>query len=388
MNLEHCLAIVERIIASKSFGRSETYANMLKYLVEGTVEHKSLKETTIANDIFGKENFDPSQSTLVRVYAYHLRKKLAKYYENEGVNDSTIIEIPKGGYEVQFIDKLETDIPLVKNKTPWVIGIGSFLLLAIGLVVFFNFQKEGANTLWEDILSSNKPSMLVIGDLLIYKEIDSVTGRAKTIRDPGINSKEEFYSKKLNGGYESSRVELLSYAYLIKNSANWVKDLSNVLFRYKKDFVIRTMSRFNPKELSDNNLIVIGMLKTLGLFKDYLKKEGYTLKNGITYKDSKTGKIQSYKPSGNASEYHTDYSVIMKVAGPNNNSIYLFGGILDTGASQSLKYFTDVKLANDLELTLKKKFGEIPQSYKVLLEVSGIDRMELNSTIIHLEKIE
>ena len=107
----------------------------------------------------------------------------------------------------------------------------------------------------------------------------------------------------------------------------------------------------------------------------------------LTYTDKRTGQKHTYSPSGNADKYHTDYAVILKVFGPNNNNIYLFGGILDTGTSQSLKNFTDYKLAQQLEVALINKFGEVPDNYKILLEVSGIDRMELNSKIIHLERI-
>ena len=107
MNKEHYLSIVDGIIASKSFGRSDTYANMLKYLVTCSLEANIPKETTIASEIFGKERFDPSQSTLIRVYIYNLRKKLKKYYENEGINDEVFLEIPKGSYEVKFTKKVK-----------------------------------------------------------------------------------------------------------------------------------------------------------------------------------------------------------------------------------------------------------------------------------------
>lgn len=149
------------------------------------------------------------------------------------------------------------------------------------------------------------------------------------------------------------------------------------------------MSRFNPKELSDNNLMVVGMLKTLGLFKDYMSNEGFNLERGIlSYTDEKAKEVFRYSPKGDADEYHTDYAVILKVKGPNNNSIILFGGIWDTGASQSLKHFTDFKLAKNLQNTMLEKFGEIPENYKILLEVSGIDRMELNSKILHIEEVK
>jgi hypothetical protein len=121
MNKEHYLNIVERITTSKSFGRSATYANMLKYLVECTLTNNIPKETTIASDIFGKENFDPSQSTLIRVYVYNLRKKLTRYYENEGITDTVILKIPKGNYEVKFIDQTPTKTTVLKTKTNCVI---------------------------------------------------------------------------------------------------------------------------------------------------------------------------------------------------------------------------------------------------------------------------
>mgnify|MGYP003636120107 CR=1 FL=1 len=97
--------ITAKIINSKSFGHSNTYANLLLFLVASTLEEDIPKETTIASEILGKPNFDPSQSTLVRVYIYNLRKKLAKYYSKEGKEDKIIVQIPKGSYEVRFVEK-------------------------------------------------------------------------------------------------------------------------------------------------------------------------------------------------------------------------------------------------------------------------------------------
>ncbi|MEM1358210.1 MAG: helix-turn-helix domain-containing protein [Bacteroidota bacterium] len=71
--------LVDRIIQSKSFGRSETYANLLRYLVACSAAGNPPKEVTIAVEILGKTNFDSSESSTVRVYMYKLRKKLADY---------------------------------------------------------------------------------------------------------------------------------------------------------------------------------------------------------------------------------------------------------------------------------------------------------------------
>ncbi|NMH87532.1 hypothetical protein [Flavivirga algicola] len=392
MEKEHYSSIVETIIASKSFGRSDTYANLFRYLVECTIESQIPKETTIANDIFGKEQFDPSQSTLIRVYVYNLRKKLAGYYENEGINDTTVLKIPKGSYKVQFIKK---DDQLAKKKSYNKVWVTLIILSVIAIPFLFDIARNRTNEvrqteLWSDLFASKNNTMMVLGDLFIYEETDSITGQVKTVRDPSINSPEEFDTIKSVYTRKGIAFESLSYSFLIRNSALWVKDLSEVFYEAEKDFVIRTMSRFNPKELPDNDLVVVGMIKTLGLFKDYINKEGYSINDSkLNYWNGNLKKHETYIANGDADKYHTDYAILLKVPGANsNNTIYLFGGIWDTGASQSFKHFTDYELAIELEKAMKNKFGEIPKYYKVLFEVSGIDRMELSSKIIHLEKID
>ncbi len=392
MEKEHYLDIVETIIASKSFGRSDTYANLFRYLVKCTIESQIPKETTIANDIFGKEQFDPSQSTLIRVYIYNLRKKLVNYYEKEGVNDTTVLKIPKGSYKVQFIKKTDRPNPKKTYNKVWITLI---LLSVIAIPFLFDIARGKTNEvfqtkLWNGLFTSKNNAMLVLGDLYIYQETDSITGQIKTVRDPSINSTEEFDTIKSTYARKGISFESLNYSFLIRNSALWVKDLSEVFYVAEKDFVIRTMSRFNPKELPDNDLVVVGMIKTLGLFKDYINKEGYTVSDSkLNYWNESLEKQETFIANGNADKYHTDYAILLKVPGANsNNIIYLFGGIWDTGASQSLKHFTDYELAVELEKAMKDKFGEIPKYYKILFEVSGIDRMELSSKIIHLEKID
>ena len=226
MDKEPYTSIVESIIATKSFGRSDTYANMLRYLVECTIKGNIPKETTIASDIFGKEGFDPSQSTLIRVYAYNLRKKLAKYYENEGINDSVMIKVPKGSYKVKFVNKAEPEKQKIKPSKVWISATTGFIFLII--LIFYNYKTEtiSETRLWKSILSSEKMTMLVLGDLFIYNEIDSISGKTKTIRNPSINSKEEFETSQLDLTETGVTLEPLSYAFHIRNSVNWVKDLS------------------------------------------------------------------------------------------------------------------------------------------------------------------
>ncbi|WP_299547397.1 hypothetical protein [Seonamhaeicola sp.] len=385
--------LLERIISSKSFGKSGTYANLLKYLVNCTLNQNVPKETTIASEIFGRTDFDPSQNTLVRVYVYNLRKKLEVYYENEGKHEKKRLRIPKGSYEIEFVANKAT--PKLKKQYPLktIIGVLLFLLL---LSLFFNLKTlNGAsesvfNTseLWKGVLSDQQPLTVVIGDLFIYDEIDTINNTAKTIRHARVNSVTEFEDFVSKRSTEHVTYEAGEYTFLIYNSALWIKDLTNIFAKNDKIFAVRNMARFNPKALQDGDFMVLGMIKTFGLFRDYTETTAFpynTEEDAIVYTDS-TGQKKLLRPFGDPNAYHTDYGIIMKIPGSNSNDIYLFGGIWDTGASQSLKYFTDGSLLTELEDQMLAKFGAIPQYYEILFEVKGIDRMELNPTILEINK--
>ena len=389
-------AIVEKIIKTKSFGRSNTYANLLRYLVVSSLNNDVPKETTIAADIFGKSSFDPSQSTLVRVYVYNLRKKLKAYYQNEGAADEQILRIPKGSYRIEIVEKNKT-VPFAKLYSKrWLVLLLVLLLASVFTNLYLARQENhiGLVTgqgLWRDLLQSKNPTMVVLGDLFIYSELDSTFHLDRNVRDPLINSKADFEKFKSNTIRPGVDINIPTYSLLIQSSSIWIKNLTEIFFSENKDYTIRSMSRFNPKELQDHDFIVVGMIKTLGIFKAYFKNSDFDFipeKDELIYKNPENGSQITYKPSGDPDSYHNDYGFMAKFPGPNNNTVYLLSGIWDTGATQSLKNFTSHQLLEQLTETIQDKFGELPQYYEVLFEVNGVDRMELSSKIVHLKKIE
>ena len=87
---EQVRAAVERIVASKHLIHAESVANLLKYIVEQTLNGKaeSLKEYTLGVEVFQRgTNFNPKEDTIVRVQARALRSRLESYYETDGRND-------------------------------------------------------------------------------------------------------------------------------------------------------------------------------------------------------------------------------------------------------------------------------------------------------------
>ncbi len=388
---------LNKIVASKSFGNSPTYSNLLRYLVKCTIANDVPKETEIASQIFGKKDFDPSQSTLIRVNIYNLRKKLKVYYQNEGAKDKMMLRIPKGGYEVKFGREENANSSKKKRLKQKILPVAIALLVSSLVVNWFlyskaNFNKPIRNSeLWAEIFNSEKNMMLLVGDLYLFQEIDTIRKTQKIIRDPVINSKEDLLVLQNTMNSTGIIYESLPYSHLIRNTTSWVKDLSNALHDENKNFVVRTVSGFNAKELPENDVLVVGMVKTLGIFRDYIKKSSveYDYKSHrFLFKIKDKKEKEFFEPSGEPENHHTDYALMLKVPGPSGNNIYIFAGVWDTGASQSFKNFTDAKLVKRLERKMVDELGKAPDYFEVFFKVNGVDRMELSSEIIHLGELE
>lgn len=96
---------LNNILTSDSFKESSSLREFLKYVVEETLDGNAdhLKQFTIAMNAFNRgSEFDPQKDPIVRIQAGRLRQQLSAYYQNEGVEDDLLIEIPKGSYIPEF----------------------------------------------------------------------------------------------------------------------------------------------------------------------------------------------------------------------------------------------------------------------------------------------
>ena len=109
---------VERIANSEGFRRSPRLREFLLYVaaqqLSGHLEE--ITEQNIGHRVYKRrETYNPTDDNIVRVSARQLRVKLWEYYELEGVSDSWMIEIPKGGYVPRFQKR---EPPVVTQPAP------------------------------------------------------------------------------------------------------------------------------------------------------------------------------------------------------------------------------------------------------------------------------
>src|SRR5262245_57038659 len=92
-----------KVERSGALGRSRSYARLLEFLVECSEGGRTPKEVEIAIEVFGKgADFDPSQDSMVRVYAHNLRQKLEHYYATEGRAEPRQLALARGEYRVSL----------------------------------------------------------------------------------------------------------------------------------------------------------------------------------------------------------------------------------------------------------------------------------------------
>jgi TolB-like protein/Flp pilus assembly protein TadD len=96
---------LERVLSSPGFARNERLSRFLRFVVERHLAGRDgeLKETVIATEVFGRPaDYNPKRDAVVRTEAGRLRSRLSEYYSGQGVADSLIIDLPKGGYVPAF----------------------------------------------------------------------------------------------------------------------------------------------------------------------------------------------------------------------------------------------------------------------------------------------
>src|SRR5580704_12165880 len=97
--------ILEKVLQSETFARSERLKNLLRFLCEAEIggRESELNEYAIATIALGRpESFAPLEDSSVRSRVHELRQRLEKYYAHEAVSAAARIELRKGSYVPRF----------------------------------------------------------------------------------------------------------------------------------------------------------------------------------------------------------------------------------------------------------------------------------------------
>src|SRR5207248_11554675 len=96
---------LERILSSPLFKKSRRFPNLLRFVVERSLQGHAepLKERTLGIEVFGREpDYDTNLDPVVRTTAVEIRKRIAQYYHEPGHDSEIRIDFPPGTYLPEF----------------------------------------------------------------------------------------------------------------------------------------------------------------------------------------------------------------------------------------------------------------------------------------------
>jgi hypothetical protein len=97
--------LVERILATSAFARSQRLSDFLQYVCKETLEGRgnALSEQQIGEVVFGRPpGYDSSADSIVRSHALRLRQRLDQFFARAGRDEPLRLRIPRGRYSVVF----------------------------------------------------------------------------------------------------------------------------------------------------------------------------------------------------------------------------------------------------------------------------------------------
>ena len=387
---------LNKILSSPGFCKTNRYKELLKYLVHAEIDGKSVKETSIAIDLFNKDDsFDPAEDTIVRVSVLNIRKKLAHYYFTDGATDTVRIDIPKGTYNVIF-NQIKHPRKITWNKRrKYLFSFQVLLLFFFILCAAYLYTENGSlksqfypvkkdNPIWYEFINSEVPTSLVLGDCFFMYEI--LDNRRIFIRDPRVNNINEFDEKirPVNNDWNP-----LEFTYLTSSMATGTLKLIRILNIRNQETQIKLASELEWNDFNQANIIYTGHFKTMFLINRLSPQFHFQVQNDSAYVlhrlDNAGDVIESFElpRSNDQGTFTTDYSFIGKTKGPGNNTVILIASGEEVGIAQSIKMLSSPGFQDDLEA----QYGEIsikdPFYFEMILKTEGFRQTGFNSEIVY-----
>jgi hypothetical protein len=268
------LAQLDRILANASFKNSRRYPNLLRYVVERTLDASvgdlvgDLKERTLGIEVFGREpDYDTNLDPVVRTTAAEIRKRLAQYYQDPAHESELRIDLPLGSYAARFHSEKAVPAPLahpalitepalpikppaVRRRTvsrAWIAV--PVVLLAIAAVKFWP-ARSTLDRLWSPVLESPNPALLCIGQrpfvAFSEKEPKSLPAAAQSEPGPQTTLYQLYYLGSQNVGIaDAITMGRLAGLLQAKGKAYHIRAESSTTFEDLRDGPVVLIGAFN-----------------------------------------------------------------------------------------------------------------------------------------------
>ena len=402
-----------KIVQSGALGRSRSYGRLLEFLVECAIAGRTPKELEIAMEVFGRgADFDPSQDSMVRVYAHNLRQKLEHFYATTGRSEARQLHLARGEYRISLAAgeavaeaseaaapaplPVAAPEPVVAPKAGWRVAAAGAALVALGAALGVGITLQQAPVLpaatavahspiWSDMLDDDLPILLVVGDYYIYGELDDHGDVTRLVRDFSVGSSRELDELMKNDSTLMARYLDLDLTYLPTGSASALLDVLRVLYTSNKPVRVVSMSEMNEADLKSSHVIYVGYISALNKLEDFVfASSGLSI--GYTYDELRnidTGELYTSEAGmPEINRNYRDYAFISTFPGPGGNQIMIVSGTRDAGLMQAAHAVADPMFVQSIE-NARPHSNKGPPSFEMLYEVTGYGRTNLDAMLVH-----
>jgi hypothetical protein len=172
---------LERMLANPLFKYSKRYPNLLRYVVEQTLDGRTgeLKERSLGVAVFGREpDYDTNVDPVVRATAGEIRKRIAQYYHEPGHATEVRIDLSPRSYIPEFEIPSPVQPPAaatIPQAAPaaarpatlrWrALAVAAAIGLLVAAIVWLRpwARQSGLERFWKPVLDSSNTVLLCIG---------------------------------------------------------------------------------------------------------------------------------------------------------------------------------------------------------------------------------
>lgn len=386
--------LLDKILNSQTFANKEVQKSLLSFLYHSAKEGKSLREIDIAFDFFKRnETFQPGEDTIVRVSVYKLRSLLEKYYQNEGIKDELVFELPKGTYSLKMVKKGDEKYkPTPKRKKKMMLYFVLFASVILNLVLLLNNEWNPgirSNPVWTSYLKSNLPVYITLGDPFFFRATKDSTEEGIVVRDLSVNSADDLKNWKMREYLSNSmKIGALDYSYLSTSNVRPLPDIINIFSKADIHVRLQTLSETNIEDVKRSNQIFIGNINSFGYFNKFLEKTSIRLNSSpreILISNDTTRLV--LKVPEKVHGYYVDYAFMVKVPGMNKSIISLLGDFHASGIKGLSNLLTNEASISTLKKDIEGKYRKFPEFFELVVKVTSYNYYDFKTEVIYFKPL-
>jgi hypothetical protein len=421
--------LVNRILASEQFIRAPRLQRFLTYVTEcyfrGCLDE--ISEQQIGVHVFDKRSdYNPGDDNVVRSYARTLRKRLEEYFEQDGLQETSILEVPRGGYipvfrpRVAVEERRDDPLPVVPTGDVRAVSslpptdhavdatglmpgrrnvmLAAFLLIVVGLTGWLSFRARragdakmstpGVHAFWQEfagkrntiLVPSDAGLTIVLG--LSQRSVgiqDYVTGAYLT--DPATR-------QVLPVGWANPNVH--RYTDLIDTKL--IGSLSRLPELSSSNLRVQFARDLRADDLKSGNVVLLGGPNAnpwVHVFDDHLNFQFEFLPDKRSFRilnrAPRTGELAEY-PYGPEIWSSVSYGLIaLRSNLSGTGRVLLIEGVAAAGVQGAAEYLLDEDTAKDLMKRIDDGSGHL-SDFEMLVKINNVGANATSTEVLGFRK--